>query len=308
MHDSLLDKSDVIKPYGETDVLPYYAKVAKYLTKFLGTKEIATRVWIPNGPLLLKRGSKMEPLTAGELVKNVDDNLIKIRKDIKSLSDAASKLTPVQKKIWSYFLPRKLCDFFYATNFEGAGKKMDMIFYDIDRGREIPAENAALAAGALIDCIRNDGEFNSLAGRNELFLMYTGSSFHIYVFLKKQVSQGFYNKYIQFSKNEPVASFTGRWAEKIKKQTGVKVGGGHEKLRGMINIDPSQTPSGKLGRCPFSLHMSDAKTIDGVAVPMSIDSAKEKGIIKELKSYTPKKVLENIEELSGNLPKTASRD
>jgi len=303
MLDWLLEHGDAIKPFGELEVLPYYASVAERLIKFLGSREISTKVWIPHGPLLLKRGSNMEPLTAQEFVKNVDDNFIEIRKSIKSLGDAQAKLTPVQSKIWLYFLPRKLCDFFYATNSEGAGKDMDRIFYDIDKTPEIPVQDAAKVAAALLGHIENDEEFNRMAGKNELFLMFTGNSFHVYVFLRRPVNQEFYEKHVQFSKNDPLASFTGRWTEKIKGETGVKAGGGHEKIKGTINIDPSQTPSGKLARCPFSLHMSDAKTIDGVAVPMRLDSIEDKNVVQGLKTYTPKKVLENIDELSKNLPK-----
>jgi len=297
----LMEKPDVIRPSGEIEVLPYYAAVAQRLVKFLGNREIGTKVWIPNGPQLLKRGSKMEPLTVTEFVKNVNDDFIEIRENVKSLGDAAEKLNPVQSKIWNYFLPRKLCDFFYATNFEGAGKGMDRIFYDIDKTQEIPVQDAALVAKSLIENIQGDEEFNKNVGKNGLFLMFTGNSFHVYIFLRKPVNQEFYDKNIHFTKNDPLASFTGRWAADIKKKTGVKTTGGHEKIGGIINIDPSQTPSGKLARCPFSLHMGDAKTIDGVAIPMSPDSLENKKIFQELRMYTPKKVLENLDELSKNL-------
>jgi DNA primase len=299
----LLEKPDVIRPSGEIEVLPYYAAVAQRLVKFLGNREIGTKVWIPNGPQLLKRGSKMEPLTVTEFVKNVNDDFIEIRKNVKSLGDAAEKLNPVQSKIWNYFLPRKLCDFFYATNFEGAGRGMDRIFYDIDKTQEIPVQDAAVVADALINHIKSDDDFNNKIGKNRLFLMFTGNSFHVYIFLRKPVNQEFYEKNIHFTKNDPLSSFTGKWAQKISEETGIKAIGGHEKTGGIINIDPSQTPSGKLARCPFSLHMGDAKTIDGVAIPLGLESIKDKNLVKNLKSYTPKKVLENLDELSKFLPK-----
>jgi len=305
MFDNLLKKDDVIRPFGDIEVVPYYATVAQKLVRFLGNREIATKVWIPNGPQLLKRGSKLEPLSVKGFVENVADDFIEARKIIKSLGDAKGKISREQEKIWEYFLPRKLCDFFYATNFEGAGKPMDRIFYDIDKSPEIPTWDAAMVAAALLEHIENDEEFNQATGKNELFLMFTGNSFHVYVFLKKPMNQQFYDKYVQFSKNDPLASFTGRWAGKIKGETGVKAQGGHEKAAGIINIDPSQTPSGKLARCPFSLHMSDAKTIDGVAVPMSPDSVKDREFIKNLKNYTPKKVLLELDGLSKSLPKIA---
>ena len=59
-------------------------------------------------------------------------------------------------------------------------------------------------------------------------------------------------------------------------------------------IDPSQTPSGKLARAPFSLHMRDAKTVDGVAVPVDL----KKVDLEELRSLKPETVLKKLERYS----------
>ena len=62
---------EILKPKGMLDVLYYYSKVVPKLTKFLKGKELSTKVHIPFGPTLLKRGSKLPPLFAEDLkVKN----------------------------------------------------------------------------------------------------------------------------------------------------------------------------------------------------------------------------------------------
>ena len=303
MIDWLLGKDDVLRPLGELDVLGYYGAVAEKLTGFLGTREIATKVMIPDGPTLLKRGSKLEPLTAGELSANVDEGFLEKRRELRSLPEAKGSINKAQEKVWEYFYPRKLCDMFYATNREGAGKPMDRLFFDIDRGAGASLADAAKVAASLIGSMQHDDEFSRLLGRFSVFLMFTGRSFHVYALLKKQIGPDFYDSHIQYSKDAPLASFTGRWAAKIAASSKVKVAGGHEKAPGLVNIDPSQTPSGKLGRCPFSLHMKDARTVDGVAVPLSLDAASDRGVLSSLVSWTPRKVLEELAVLSKALPK-----
>ena len=133
--------------------------------------------------------------------------------------------------------------------------------------------------------------------------MWTGSSFHVYIFLKNEIQTSVYDNCIAYSKKDPLASFTGRWAEKIDDKLKVRVIGGHEKQEGMINIDPSQTPSGKLCRAPFSLHMKDENTIDGIAIPVTNDTLKEKNLIMELKSYNPGKAINDLNKLEKNFPK-----
>ena len=96
----------------------------------------------------------------------------------------------------------------------------------------------------------------------------------------------------------PLESFTGRWANAIQKKTKIKVQGGHEKLKGGINIDPSQTPSGKLARVPFSLHMKSATEVDGVALPLDEKQLQDKNLVKKLQGYRAKHVLDEIEKLA----------
>ncbi|MEM4267234.1 MAG: hypothetical protein QXK37_00205 [Candidatus Woesearchaeota archaeon] len=281
---------DILHSSGQLDTLPYYCIVAKRLGKFLAQKEIATKTWIPDGPTFLARGSKFKPLYINEISANRD--FLELRKE--KLDSVRAKLTPQEGKVWRYFLPRKLCDLFYATNGEHPGKDIERIFFDIDIGENTMQEDARKIASMLIELVQNDDKFNEVIGKYNIVPMYTGRSFHVYLLLKKPIKHELYNKHIQFSKKEPLATFTGRWAKKIGDTLKIKVKGGHEKTKGFINIDPSQTPSGKLARAPFSLHMKDAKTIDGVAVPLRPEMLKDRDILHHLCSLTPDKVIENI--------------
>ena len=121
------------------------------------------------------------------------------------------------------------------------------------------------------------------------------------MFLKKSMPNSFYVENFQYSKNDPLHNFTGKWTEKLRKE-GFNVTGGHEKTDYLI-IDPSQTPSGKLCRIPLgSLHMKDALTVNGVSIPLKKEMLEEKKLVEHLQEYTPKKVLEELDDLSRRLP------
>ena len=111
----------------------------------------------------------------------------------------------------------------------------------------------------------------------------------------------FYTKYIAYSKSKPLESFTGKWAHKINDKLKINIHGGHETSKIGINIDPSQTPSGKLCRTPFSLHTKKG-IVGGIALPVTETQLKQKSIVKTLQFYTPEKVIKNLETLSKNLP------
>ncbi len=289
----------VLYPHGKLDVLYYYREVGRALLRFLRGKELASKVWIPGGPKIIKRASKHGALYIDQLVESVDDEFLKLR--LRSLRDVRGKLTETQIRVWNYFLPRKLCDFFYSTNGEGEGRAIERLFFDIDRAGDVDREEARRAAEMLIQLIRGDEDFNELLPNYKISPMYTGSSFHVYLLLEQELEPDFYNRHLRFSKAEPLASFTGRWAAELRRQ-GIRITGGHEKVAGQLTLDPSQTPSGKLARAPFSLHMRDAKSVDGVAIPLTEDMLSEKGLIKELDSYTPEKVLDELSELATRLP------
>jgi len=73
---------------------------------------------------------------------------------------------------------------------------------------------------------------------------------------------------------------------------------GHERKRGALILDSSNTPPGKLGRCPFSLHIKDAKTIDGIAVPVTLQELGDKKLISRLQSLTPETIRKEIKKYS----------
>lgn len=293
---------NILKPYGHTEVLLYYGIAAEKLKKYLKDKEIAAKIWLPKSrmPFFLRRGSKLEPLFIEELCKAVTPKLLDVRAKIEKLKDAASQLSKSEQKVWDYFVPRKLIDFFYATNGEGVNKPIERIFFDIDRSG-LSAEAAQKVAKKLVELMQKDNELKKIINF-KIFVMWTGSSFHIYLMLKKPISKAEYEKYFAYKKGFSLESFTGRWAKAIKEELNINVSGGHEKIKNAITIDPSQTPSGKLCRAPFGLHMKDALTVDGVALPLDIKDLDDKNLVKKLQSYTPEKVVKELGNLAKKLP------
>ena len=292
-------------PFGQIDILLLYGIAAGKLKKYLGDRGLAGKIWMPSGkmPHLLKRGSKLEPLFAHELEKAVTLEFLELRSKTEHLSSAKEDLTDLQAKVWQYFLPRKLADFFYATNHEGPGKDIDRIFFDIDRSKGISAEQAHETTQIFVETIKKDNELENLLGNFELFIYWTGNSFHVLFFLDKLMPSSFYDEHFQYSKNDPERNFTGKWAKKINEQVEFKVAGGHERQGNSINIDPSQTPSGKLCRVPLaSLHMKDAETINGVSVPITEKMLYKEELINKLINYTPKDIIENLNEIEKHLP------
>lgn len=295
---------DVIRPLGAVDVLLFYGIMAGRLEKFLDGKEIAARIWLPSAGrgYVLKRGSDITPLYAAELSEAVTPELLELRNK-GELSTEGKKLTEEQRKAWTYYVPRHLCDFFYATNNEGAGKPIDRIFFDLDRGKGISLEQAITGAAAFAQIIREDKKLEELLGTLDPFISWTGRSFHVFLFLEKPQPASFYDLHFKYGKNAPLASYTGRWVSALGERVEYMVAGGHEKLENVLTIDPSQTPSGKLCRVPLgSLHMKDAGTVDGVSIPVTEKMLGEKGIARKLESYRPMDVLLNLEKHVADLP------
>lgn len=299
----LAKKSEnIIKPFGEIDVLLFYGIVGEKLKKFLKGKELATKIWMPYEiPYLIKRGSQLEPLFIEEFLEALTPEFFEKRK--KHLEEVKDQLTKSQVKVWQYFFPRKLMDFFYATNSENPGKPIDRIFFDIDRGDGITHQQSQEATREFIKVIKQDDELKNIV-KEEPFVSWTGSSFHVYLFLDKQQPNSFYEKYFQYLKTDPEEGFTARWCKKINEQLSIKVIPGHEKVKGSINIDPSQTPSGKLCRMPLgSLHMKDSKTIDGVSIPVTEKMLEKEDLVDELENYKLKDIVNSLDELVKRLPK-----
>ncbi len=300
------NKDTLITPFGEIDVLLFYAIVAHKLKDYLENREIAAKIWMPKGKVrfLLKRGSKLEPLYAEELVEAVDLDFLELRSKEEHLKDAKNEITGLQNKVWQYFLPRKLADFFYATNHENPGGEIDRIFFDIDRFKGMSAEQAQETTRLFLETIDEDEEFRNLLEKDKYpFIYWTGNSFHVFFFLSKPEPNSFYEKYFQYSKNNPEQNFTGKWAKKVNEKVDFKVTGGHERVGDSINIDPSQTPSGKLSRVPLgSLHMKDATTIDGVSVPINQKMIYDDDLAQKLVDYRPNDIIENLDDFSKYLP------
>lgn len=294
---------EVIRPFGETEVLLYYGVVATKLTKFLKDKEIAAKNWFPlrpgAPPSVLKRGSKEEPLFIDEFIEAITPEFIELRR--LHLDGARSKLTHSQEKVWKYFVPRKLSDFFYATNNEGEGKPIERIFFDLDRGDGVDSEYAQKVAKEFVSVINEDQVNLERLNCSEPFVVWTGSSFHVYLFLKKKMSSSFYDENFQVSAKEELQTTAQKWVNELKNR-GMKAIGSHEKVAGVVSIDPSQTPSGKLCRAPFSLHMKDLKTVDGVAIPLETKMLERKVLVEELREYTPEKVIKELDSLAKRIP------
>ncbi len=71
-----------------------------------------------------------------------------------------------------------------------------------------------------------------------------------------------------------------------------------------MSIDPSQTPSGKLCRIPLgSLHMKDAKTVDGISIPITTTMLENENLVEKLKKYRAKEVVNELETIAERLPR-----
>jgi len=260
---------DILKPKGVLDNVYYYSLVARKCRNFLKDRELAVKVYLPGGIRLMGRASKLGPLYADNLINAVDENFLELR--VKNhLRQVKEKLSEEQIKVWSYFFPRKLCEFHYAVNHEGSGKSLDRVYFDIDRSNQ-KKEDALKVAKKLENLIRKDFSKKTL-------ILWTGNSFHVYAFFKKSPSS-FYTD--NFSGKD---SLTSKWAKEIDENLKINVVAGHERKRGKIIIDPSQSPSGKIGRVPYSLHISKNK-IDGVGYVVGNEN------INFLESLTAEKII-----------------
>jgi len=292
----LAEERDVLKPFGEVDVLPLYAIVSSELVTFLGDREIASRVWLKQRTPL-NRGSQLPPLRVDEISRRVSPDLLQLRAKI-TLAEARGSLRPVEEKIWRYFPPKRLCDYFYATNHEGQGREIERVFYDIDRPKDMAYEKAREVTHLFLEAVLNDDQFRQfLTGRP--LVAWTGSSFHVYLFLKQKQKHDFYDQAIQYTEKIRDKGFTAKWLKYVSQRTQVNVIGGHEKKPGSITVDPSQTPSGKLARSPLgSFHMSDYETVDGVSIPIEISRLNDPNLTDSLREYTPKQLIREISQFS----------
>ena len=291
---------DILKPYGELDVLNLYSKIAPHLIDFLRNKELASKTWVPKAkvPFFLNRAGKLGELWVEDF-KHVDDEFLRIRAK-HHLSDVKDRLNDRQVLIWRYFVPRKYSEFFYATNGEKEGKQIERVFIDIDR-TNLSAIKSLEVTRLLVELIEKQREddkyFNDLIKSTAVY--WTGSSFHVYCFLTKPQPPEFYEEKIQYhSKGVLFESWIDVWVRKIKQKVSFKVTGGHEKKKDYIVIDPSQTPSGKLARVPLGcLHIKNFEP-DGISIPLSENMLYDDKIVEWLRNLTPEYVVKNVKKLS----------
>lgn len=279
---------DLLHPYESLDVLWWYSKITPYLKDFLHNKEIASKI-IGEDFIVLKRGTKNPPLFIDDF-DEIDEKYLQLRAD-HHLNEVKEQLRPKQILLRKYFVPRKLVNFFYACNNE-YGNTIDRIFIDIDRQTNT-AEDARKAADECIKTIVSDKQFNELI-TYKLVILWTGASFHIYLLLKKTINHIFYDRYLSYGKGKNESYITKRAAE-VSKKTHLDVRAGHERKKWAIILDTSNTPAGKLARCPFSLHIKDSKTIDGIMIPISQKDLADTKIISKLEKLTPEVIWKNID-------------
>lgn len=278
---------DFLHPYADLDTLAWYAKIAPYLEDFLGKKEIASKI-VGEDFVVLKRGTKDAPLYITDF-KEADEKFLKLRSG-HHLDDAKKGINEKQITLRKYFVPRKLVNFFYATNNE-YWEEIDRIFIDIDR-QDKNSEEAQQVAANLVKTIRADKEIQQII-QFKILILRTGSSFHILLNLTKKIDHKAYDDYFSYGPKK-TKSFISKRADQVSKETWMSVLAGHERKKWVIILDTSNTPPGKLWRCPFSLHIKDAKTIDGITVPLTQEDLEDEKLISKLKSLTPETVWKDI--------------
>ena len=277
-------KEGILYSSGQLDCLSYYVKVFPKIKGFVGDREIATKTFIPKSipPFILHRGSDDPPLRISEI--SISSSFLKMRVG-KKLHDVEKKLNEKQKNIWRYFVPRKFTELHYACNYEGAGKPFDRVFIDIDAGKNIQEKTYLEVVRKLLNEIRKDKDLKKIAGFR-IYLLWTGRSIHVYLLLNKKLPHSSYTKYFAFTKN----TLTSKWAKNISDKLKIKVKAGHQRTPGAIILDTSATPSGKLARCPYSLHLSKTGKLDGMSIPLK-ESMLKSGMFSLLKGLTPEKAL-----------------
>jgi hypothetical protein len=292
---------DVLRPYGDLDVLAYYGLVAPKLETFLQGRELATRTWLPQSRIrsVVKRGSQGPPLYIRQLVRAVTPQMISARMKFAHLEEGKHALSPDQSLVWYYFPPRRLIEFQYATNREGKGREIDRVLYDIDQGKGATAEDSIEVAALLAQAIMEDQQARDLS-RGKPFVSWTGHSFHLLLSLREAQPARFYQDQIEYTGRGH--TLTDRLIDRVTREAQVPVTGGSTRLPGHVNIDPSQTPSGHLCRVPLGcLYMTDATAVEGVSVPLTLDMLRREEVAA-LDQYTPKKIIDELDELAQRLP------
>lgn len=296
---------NILRPYGDIDLLLYYGLIAEKLQPYLHGRELATRTWLPKGRIraVVKRGSLNHPFYIEEMAGAVTPSLMRAREKYEHLDDAKHVLSPEQALAWFYFAPRKYMGFHYATNREGEGREISRVVYDVVPGRNMSAEDAIEVAALLVQAVLEDDQAGRmLSGRP--FVSWTGSSFNVALSLNGLQSASFYRAQIEYTGKG--YTLTDRLIAYVTKASKVPIAGGPVRPPGHITIDPSQTPSGHLCRVPLgSLNMESASAaggvIGGVSVPLTLDML-SRDEVADLRAYTPQRIIDELDGLARRLP------
>lgn len=284
----LAKTSRILRPFSSLDVLLLYGVCAPHLKDFLHNRELASKIHIPGFRNILKRGTKLEPLYIEELIDTIDEEFLMLRSRY-HLRDVESKLSPTQRKVWRYFVPRKYVEFFYATNGE-VGRTISRVYFDVDRGRNTTFEQALEVTKKFLENLKASSLTNFT---KDILVSWTGNSFHIELNLKEEQDLSFYNKYL--TTREGTETIVKKLVDETAKQVNVKLLPEHERAENAITIDPSQTPPGKLDRVPLGcLHLNrTTKEIDGVSLPVKEEWLFTEKIF-EITKYMPDDLIANL--------------
>lgn len=296
---------DILRPYGDLDLILYYGLIAEKLQAYLHGRELATLTRPPKGRVraVVKRGSLNQPFYIAQMAGAVTPALMDARKKFEHLDDAKHALSPEQALAWFYFMPRRYMGFLYATNREGEGREINRVIYEIVPGRNATAEDAIEVAALLAKAVTEDDRAAGLSiGRP--FVSWTGSSFIIALSLKAMLPASFYRAEIEYTGNRH--TLTDRLVTQVTRASKTPVIGGSARPPGHVIIDPSQTPSGQLSPVPLgSLHMESGPASDGaiggVSVPLTLDML-HRDEVADLRAYTPRRIIEELDGLARRLP------
>lgn len=291
---------DVIYPGGRLDVLPYYGIVAKKLTGFLRGRELATRIWAPPGRIrsVVKRGSGKDKLYVAEMLRAITPELVRERASVRHPDVASFSLSRDQVLVWEYFMPGRYVEWMYVPNGEGPGRAINRIVFSILRGRGSTAEDACETASLLVKAVQSD-EMAREYFTEEPLVSWTGDSFDVTVFLRSAQAASFYESHIAFTGGE--RTLTDRLVKAVAGQFNGRVSGHRSPPAGSLTIDTSQTPSGNTSRVPLgSLYVTEGPALSGVSVPLRPDML-SRSIVSDLKSYTPGRIVDEIDDLARRL-------
>ena len=293
--------SDVLHPYGELDVLPYYGQISAKLTGFLHGRELASRVWTPRGriPAVVISGSTSQPLYIEQMVRSVTLELIHARQSYKNLGDVIPILSPDQQLTWSYFPKRRYVGFYYNTNRIGPAREINRVLYAVDRCTGSTLTDALNVVRIFYELVISDDRYPALF-RGNPFVCWTGNSFQVMLFTRDLQPASFYRTHLEYTGKSH--TLTDHWVDAAARAGETKIAGGSQRRKGFVLINATNTPSGKLCPVPLgSLQLASAATLGGVSVPLTPDML-DRDVLSDLISYTPERILDELDELAARLP------